>query len=192
MNYEPNYVLKTNEAVLVSKNSKAISVFKTAVWVIVAVIVLGSLVFQKNLFAEITWSTRILLIVIALGVLFIGGKKENIESPMELQFFDDYLVIYRPKRFYSKKVTRMEINKMMYSDIKRCVYKAKSKRVHIYGHVLAKWYNFDAQGIPAQTPTYDRFVKDTLCYFSTRCAQDVDFVSIIENNSPIRVDVEDR
>ncbi len=192
MSYKPNYVLEINEAVLVSNGSKALSVLKIAVWVVVAVIVFGSLVFAENLFAEITWTTRILLIVIALGVLFVGRKKQNVESPMELQFFDHYLVVYRPKRYYSKKVTRMEINKMMYSDIFRCVYKSKSKRVHIYGNVSAKWFNYDAHGVIAQTPTYDRYVKDTLCYFSTRCAQDVDFVSVIENNSPIQVVVEDR
>lgn len=65
MNNNPNYVLKTNEAVLVSKESKGLHAMKVAVGIIVAVIVLGSLIFQENLFAEMTWTTRILLVVIA-------------------------------------------------------------------------------------------------------------------------------
>lgn len=189
---KPNYILKTNEAVLVSKDSKALVAIKVAVWIIIAVMVFGSLFFQENLFAEITWSTRILLIVIAIGVMFYGGKKENVASPIEIQFFDDHLIVYRPKRYYSKKVTRMEINKMMYSGIKRCVFKARSRRIHIYGDVHATWYNFDAQGIIAQTPSYDRIVTDTLCYFSTRCATDVDFKKVIEEHSSVIVTVEDR
>lgn len=40
---------------------------------------------------------------------------------MELQFFDDYLVLYLPKRYYGKHLTRMQINKMKYSDITKCV-----------------------------------------------------------------------
>lgn len=117
-------------------------------------------------------------------------EERKYTSPIELQFYDDYLVLYRPKRYYSKKVTRMEINKMMYSDINRCVYKAKSRRIQIYGNVSATWYNYDANGMVSQTPSYNRVVTDTLCYFSTRCANDIDFKNIIEANSPIRVTVE--
>lgn len=193
MNNNPNYVLKTNEAVLMSKSGKNnLGVLKIAVWIVIAVIVIGSIIFQNNLFSEITWPTRLLLIAVAIGVAFVGGKKENVPSPIELQFYEDCLIIYRPKRYYSRKVTRMEINKMMYSDIKRCVYKAQSKRVHIYGNVFAQWYNFDSNGNISKTPTYDRFVTDTLCYFSTRCAEGVNFKQIIEENSPIQVIVEDR
>lgn len=187
----PNYILKTNEAVLMPKNqSNSLGFIKIGVWIVVAVIVLGSLVFQDNLFAELTWTTRMLLIAVAIGVIFVGSKKENVPSPMELQFYDDYLIIYRPKRYYSKKVTRMEVNKMRYSDIRRCVYKAQSKRVHIYGDVTATWYNYDKNGVVSQTPTYNRIVSDTLCYFSTRCATDVDFKQIIEAYSPVQVTVE--
>lgn len=192
MSNKPNYVLKTNEAVLVSKDSNMISMLKVAVWIVVTIIVFGSFLFQENLFTEITWSTRIMLVVIAIVVLVVGGKKENVASPMEIQFFDDYLIVYRPKRYYSKKVTRMEFNKMMYSDISRCVYKARSKRVHIYGNVFATWYDYNAEGEPSTMPTYDRYVIDTLCYFSTRCALDVDFKYIFEKNSPVQVIIEDR
>lgn len=193
MNINPNYVLKINEAVLVPKDTnKGILIIKIAVWIIVGMIVLGSLILQDNLLVEITWTTRMLLIAVAIGMMFVGVKKENVPSPIELQFYDDHLVVFRPKRYYSKNVIRMEINKMMYTDIKKCVYKAQSKRVHIYGNILAKWYNYDSNGNVSQTPTYDRFVTDALCYFSTRCAVGVDFKQIIETYSPVKVTVEDR
>ena len=79
---------------------------------------------------------------------------------------------------------------MLYSDIKSCVYKVLSKRVHIYGNVMATWYNFNKDGVIPATPTYNKFVSDTLCYFSTRCATNVDFKSEIESHSPIEVIIE--
>lgn len=191
MNTEPKYIFKTNEAVLVSKNSKLFSIIKVTVWVVVAILLIGSVLFQDNLFAELDGRNKVILIILAIGVTFFG-KREDVPSEIQLQFFDDHLIIFRPKRFYSKRVTRMEVNKMMYSDITKCVIKEKSKRVHIYGDVSAKWYNFDSRDVVSPTPTYDRLVKDTLCYFSTRCATDVDFKRVIEENSPIRVIVEDK
>lgn len=187
----PNYVLKTQEAVLVPVNQGVgLRFLKMGVWIVVAIIVIGSFIFQLNLFSELSWTARCLLIVLAVGVSFIGGKKTDVPSPIELQFYDSYLIVYRPKRYYSKKVTRKEINKMLYSDIKRCVYKVNSQRLQIYGNVAATWYNYDANGVVSSTPNYNRMVTDTLCYLSTRCAPNVDFKTEIESHSPIKVIVE--
>ena len=188
---KPNYVLKTNEAVLMPKEQSNSYIFiKKGVLIIVAILILGSLIFQENLFFELSWTARVILIVLAVVFLFFGEKKIDVPSPIELQFYDEYLILYRPKRYYSKKVTRMEFNKMLYTDITRCIYKANSQRLHIYGNVAATWYNYDANGVVPSTPTYNRMVTDTLCYMSTRCAPDVDFKSEIESHSPIQVLVE--
>ena len=73
----PNYILKTNEAVLVPTSQESGYKFlKIGVWCVVAVIILGSLIFQDNLFSKLSWTARIFLIVLAVGVTFIGGKKE--------------------------------------------------------------------------------------------------------------------
>ena len=187
----PNYILKTQEAVLVPVNQgSGLRFLKIGVWTVVAIIVIGSFLFQSNLFSELSWTARCLLIVLAVGVSFIGGKKTDIPSPIELQFYDSYIIIYRPKRYYSRKVTRMEINKMLYSNITKCIYKSNSKRLHIYGNVDATWYNYDANGVVSSTPTYSRMVTNTLCYLSTRCAPDVDFKTEIETHSPIKVIIE--
>ena len=57
----------------------------------------GSLFFEENLFIEMSWPSRILLIVLLLSYGFRHGKEEDVLSPMELQFFDDYFVLYQPK-----------------------------------------------------------------------------------------------
>lgn len=187
----PNYVIRTNEAVLVPiEQSRGLKFLKIGVWIVVAVIVIGSLLLQSNLFSELSWTARVLLVVLALGVTFYGGKKEYAPSPMELQFYDDYLVLYLPKRYYSKRITRMEINQMKYSEITRCVYKTNSQRIHLYGSGTSTWYNYRADGTISQTPTQVRNYTAGLIYFNTQLAPDVDFKTEIENHSPIQVIVE--
>lgn len=187
----PNYVLKTYEAVLMPKNqSKGVEFLKIGVWVVILIIVIGSLIFGNNLFSELSWTAKVLLVILAIVVTCVSSKQENVPSPMELQFYDDYLILYRPKRYYSRRVTRMEINRMQYSEITRCVFRIQSQRIHIYGDVAATWYDYDRNGRIPKVPTYNRMVTDTMCCFSTRCATDVDFKSIIEAYSPIRVIVE--
>lgn len=188
---KPNYVLRTNEATLERKeDSNIVRLFRVGVLVVVAIIVMGSFIFQENLLTGLSWTTRCLLIAVAIGALLFGKKKEDVPSPIEIQFYDNYLILYRPMRVYNKKVTRMEINKMMYSDIKKCVFKTRLQRVHIYGRVYATWYNFNTEGCVSQTPTYDRVVEDTLCFFRTLFATDIDFKKEIEEHSPIKVIVE--
>lgn len=188
---KPNYVLKTNEAVLFPKEqSKGFVVLKTGVAVVILVIIVGSLLFQENLFAQLSWTPRVLLITLVIGVLTMNGRKEYGPSPMELQFFDEYLILYLPKRYYNKRVTRMEINKMKYSEISKCVYKAESQRIHLYGDGISTWYNYKKDGTIPQTPTKVNEYKDGLIYFGTRLAVDVDFKQEIEAYSPIKVIVE--
>lgn len=187
---KPNYVLKTNEAVLVPTNQSGANTFiKIGVWIVVGIIVLGSVVFQDNLFAELSWTARCFLIILATGVLF-ARKKEDVPSPMELQFFNDYLILYLPKRYYSKSVTRMEINKMMYREITKCVYKIKSERIQIYGNGTSICYNYDASGNLPKVPTQNRNYMDGMICFSTKLAHDVNFKQEIEAHSPIVVIVE--
>ena len=68
---QPKYVLKFNETVrkTVKDNNYKI---KIAVVIIVAVIILGSIIFQDNLFSELSWTTRIILISLVFGVMFTG------------------------------------------------------------------------------------------------------------------------
>ena len=187
---KPNYVLKINEAVLMPKEvSRGKRILKTCVWIIVGIIVLGSFIFQDNLLAELSWPSKIFLIVLAIGFGFYGDKKEYTPSPMELQFFDDYLVLYLPKRYYSNRVTRKEINTMKYADITKCVYKSKSNRIHLYGNGTSVWYNYKNGTLP-EKPTENRTFTQGLIYFNTSLAPEVDFVGEIERNSPLRVIIE--
>ena len=188
---QPNYVLRTNEAVLMPvQDSKGKRFLKIGVSTVLGILVLGSLFFGDNLFMELSGTTRLLLIILAIGVLLFGTKREDVPSPMELQFFDDYLILYLPKRYYSRRITRREVNKLKYSDITKCVYNARLQRVHIYGGGVSEWYNYDAKGNLPDKPTKTNAYDEGLIYFRTLFATDVDFKKEIEEHSPLTVIVE--
>ena len=190
---QPNYIFRFNEASLIKKETGGLQgSLKKAVIVIVGILIVGSILLGGNLFKELSWMASILLIVLIGGVMFSGNKKEYIPSPVEIQFFDDYLLVYRKRFYYSRKVSRMEYNKMMYSNITKCVLETKSQMLFIYGDVEAKWYDYDKNGNVPSVPTYNRLVKEAFCYMNIRLSSEMDYVREIECHSPIKVSVENK
>ena len=118
----------------------------------------------------------------------VGGS-EKVPSEMELQFYDDYLVVFRDKHYYSNSVIRREYDKFAYSDIKRIQFRTVTKRINIFGIVEGIWYNYQKDGSLPQTPTYHK-TTDSICYFYTDFASNVDFVSEIETHCPVKVTVD--
>lgn len=133
----PNYILKFNESVRKTVKDTNYKI-KITVLIIVGIIIVGSLIFQDNLFTELGWTARIILISLFIGTLFTG-KTEKIKSPIEIRFYDDHLVVYREKRWYSNKVSRMEFNKFYYKDITKCDFSKNTKRLNIVGKIEAIW-----------------------------------------------------
>ncbi|WP_338470838.1 hypothetical protein R4Z10_18995 [Niallia sp. XMNu-256] len=152
---KPNYVLKANEGVLVPKNENSlISKLKTPVWIIIGIIILGSLIFQENLFDELSETAQFLLIALTIGVTVAGGHK-RVPSPFEIRFYNDYLVVYREKYYYSKKVQRKEYNKFYYKEITKCQYRSQTQRMNIFGDVECIWYNYNKDGTLPEKPFYE-------------------------------------
>ncbi|MCI3924738.1 hypothetical protein MO973_31470 [Paenibacillus sp. TRM 82003] len=187
----PNYVLKANEGVLVPKNENSpIGKLKVAVWIIVGALILGSLIFEDNLFGELSWTSQLLLVALAIGVSFTGGNK-RVPSSFEIRFYDDHLIVYREKRYYTKKVKRKEFNKFFYKDIQKVKYRKESQRINIFGTIEGIWYDYKKDGSLPEKPTYHKTTNGGICYFYTTEAPEVDFVAEIEKHSPIKVIVED-
>lgn len=186
-NENPKYVLKFYDSSLKKVNDKN-SKIKTAVVIIVSILIIGSFIFQENLFAELNWTARILLISIAIGVMFTG-KTEDVKTPAELRFYDEYLVLFIQSKYYSKKITRQEILTMKYKDISKCVIEENthSKMIKIYGDGRSVWYNFKTDGSLPTQPTEDRTYKNGMIYFTTHLNNDIDFIKEIEKHSPLKV-----
>lgn len=191
-NEQPNYILKANEDVSMPKNdtkSKTLSWVKKTTLIIVAILIIGSFIFGDNLFSELSFSAKSLLIALIMG-LFFTKTTEHVPSPFEIWFFDEYFVVYRLKRYYSKKVSRKEFNKFFYNDIEKCTYNNVTKRFDIIGKVDAYWYDYNKDGSVPTEPTYHRIVDGGICYFYTGMSQEIDFVKEVEEHSPIKIQIE--
>lgn len=189
---EPNYIISIDEG-----NLKPVGdtprkrLIRRITYTTIALLIITSIVLQYNFIAEFSISTKILLVGCIVNLFNLRVKKEWVPSPMEIQFFDEYLIIYKPKRYYSEKVTRLEIDKMPYNRITRCLYKKRSKRVHIYGDVDAKWWDYAKNGNLPKSPTYDRIVKDTFQYFDTHFMDVENLIKEVETHSPLTFEIED-
>jgi hypothetical protein len=162
----PKYVIKTHETVsMPTGNNQPFATLRIVVWVIIAVIILGSFVFGDNLFSELSWTARMILIALAIGISFWGPKSESVASPLEIRFYSDYLVVFREKRYYSRKVSRKEYNKFFYSDISKIEYDYRIKRLDFIGKIDAMWFNYNKDGSVPQNPSYHRVVDGGICYF---------------------------
>lgn len=172
------------------KQSTAMKVVKIVTVLLIAGILIGSLFAHKNLFMAMPVIVRVLIVLLVIGVLILVLRKKDTESPMELQFYNNHLVLYRPMKYYSGQKARQELNTIKYNEVTDCVYKAKTQRLEIYGSVQATWYQYYKNGKMAQSPTSDRYVKDTIVFFRTNFAKDIDFKKEIESHSTIKVRVE--
>ena len=163
---EAKYVIKTHETVSMPTGSnQPFATLRIVVWVIIAVIILGSFVFGDNLLSELSWTARMILIALAIGIGFWGPKSEPTASPLEIRFYNDYLVVFREKRYYSRKVSRKEYNKFFYSDISKIEYDYRIKRLDFIGKIDAMWFNYNKDGSVLQNPSYHRIVDGGICYF---------------------------
>lgn len=182
----PNYVLKANEGILVPKNRTSKHPLKVFVLIIVGIIIVGSIIFKDNLFSELSVTAKILLVSIVIGICFLGEGSERVPSPFEIWFYDDYLIVYREKHYYNRKVTRKEFDKFLYKDIRKCQYRTITKKINIYGIVEGIWYDYNKDGSLPDKPTYHK-TTDSICQFYTTEEPEIDFVQEIEKHCPIKV-----
>lgn len=68
-NEQPNYVLKFNRVTQKEIENEMSKLKKPVVFIIIAII-LGSIIFGENLFVELSWTARMILIGLAIGVYF--------------------------------------------------------------------------------------------------------------------------
>ena len=188
-----NYVLKFNEGILFNnETSKSKIILKKIILIIIAIIIIGSFIFRENIFNELSWTAKISLIMITISIFKVTKSGTHREpSPIEIRFYDDYLIVYREKRYYSAKCSRKEFNKFYYKDITKCQYRTSSRRINFYGVMEGTWYDYNKDGSLPEEPTYHRMINNGLCYFYTTEEPDIDFVSEIERHTPIKVVFED-
>ena len=177
-----------NEMVIKPSNEKSkLYYVRIAVWCVLGIILISSIVFRDNIFSEMSANARWLLVALVLGTFFIRPKNINEPSEMEIQLYDDYFVLYRPKRYYSKRMTRQEYYKVMYNQIESFKFDANRNMVEIVGDFDTVFYKYNSSGVLETTPIQQKFVENGLLYFHTKFIDTEKLIFDIEQNSPIRI-----
>ncbi len=179
----PNYVLRIEELVREPKNkSKVIFWLKIVAFAVIVISLLFFLVFGESPFKGTTIAVSSLLFT--LFTVF-SDKHYDVPSAMEIRFFDEYMDVYKGKRYYNRMVTRNDHNLIFYKDIKRCVYRESNHRINIFGVVDEIWKIYKSNGqLPSGPPK--RKKGDTVCYFYIDPSQKEYIISEIEAHSPIK------
>lgn len=190
---QPIYVLKAHEVDKIPEGgtNQPFTTIKIIIWIIIVLILFFSLIFKDNFFDSMSWTTRSILIMLAIGSLFMHKKQIVTPLVIEIQFYKEYLIVFRNKVFYSSKIKRREFYKFYYRDIKSINFDVITKRMNIEGLVEDIWYNYNSDGTLPIVPTYHMTV-DSLCYFYI-LDNDVQMVlSIIENYSGFKIQLRNK
>ena len=184
---KPNYVIRATEAVVADKyDSKLLRIMRTITCVIVVIVIVATILFQENIFMALSFRGKIILIGLVVMTISTSGTI-RIPSEFELQFYDEYFILYREKFPYNKNFSRKEIEKMYYKDVKEFQYRQQSKRINFVGVNEGIYWEYKEDGTLSAQPSYHK-TTDSILYFYTEFS-DVDFIKEIEEHSPLRVEI---
>lgn len=181
---QPHYVLKSMENMREPKDQR-VTTAKNISLTIIAVALLGSLIFKIDVFGLPSSSGRMMLVVLFVIIVF-HQTMHFVPYPIELRFYDDRIIIIRDHIYYSKKLTRKEVYVFRYAEVERCEFNKSSNLLTIVGQVYVEWYPYNKAGVPPQIPSTTR-TCDGICFFYTHADPNVDFVKEIEEHSPIKI-----
>ncbi len=189
---KPNYRLKTHEKVFTSKDKNAVIEA-----VVIGGIIVSGLILIVSLLAQLsailTLSMGVLFALLfgrLIGSPFVGRNSLAVASPLEIWFYDDHLIIYRDRLYCNKTLSRRTYDKLFYKDIRKCEYKMISAKIIFFGVTESVWYDYNKDGSLPEYPTHH---ATTVCSdFCTTEHPDTDFITEIENHSPIKVVMQDQ
>lgn len=184
---EAKYVLKTTEEITVDANPSQAKLRKVGL-VVFGILIGVSLLIGDNLFSELSFMPKVILIGLGCGLLF-GGKKEDKEFPLELHFYDDRVEIFRHKVYYGVNNVKREFYVFRYEHFPFCVYSPASRFTKIKGMVRGEWYRYTKEGNVPEKPERVREMEG-LCYFRVGKSAGIYLPDIIKEHSPIKVVLE--
>lgn len=127
-----------------------------------------------------------------ISILFYAiSQRGSVRVPqnMEIWFFDDYMILYRPKCVYNSTCVRREFNKFYYKDLHRIEYRNVISKVVIYGVYEGKYYKYKRGTNELNLkPSYHKTV-DSVDRFYTMYAKDIDFLGMLKKYTGIDVEV---
>ncbi len=182
------YIATFDEAIPIKTNNKGIGkVLKILVCVVIGILLVGSVISGNNLFLELGPMGLIILVCLVIG-MHIGGKTQFKAAPMEIWFFDDYLVMLKVKHYYSKKLSRKEYDKIYYKDIRGIKWNEVTQQITFQGLFELEWYKYNKDGSIESVASYNKTVDTIRCFYFNLC-QDIDFLSIFKEYVPYNIDL---
>lgn len=176
---EPKYILRTYESEKIPEQDTLRTVFRILVWAVIGILILGSIIFQESMLGNLSVTTRILLIMVAIGMLFWKKKYRTVATPIELVFFDDCMILFGNKRYYSKKLSRKEYNKFFYNGLKEIYLDCRTRKLVFIGKLDATWFDY-INGVVSSVPTYHRLLDEGISWFYIHGNDENEIISCIE------------
>lgn len=156
---------------------------RVIIWFILSLVIVFALIVEEN----------DLLLMTAIPLYLWGHFSKELESvlvPVEIQFYDDYLIIYREKGNVSlepRYVVR-EYHTMIYKDIKVVEFGQFRKSVlKFYGKVEVLRHKYNDDGTLIDEPLLHKTLENEYTNINTKESPEVDFVEKIEKYSPIKI-----
>lgn len=155
------------------------------VWVVISLILLFQVIVEEVI---LPWYVLIIIFPIYLWSSF-SREHDKIYFPVEIQFYNDYFIIYREKTqiIWFTKYWAEEYNKMFYHDVTEAKFAKYPKgALKIYGEVELIRYKYNKDGNLTDRPVFHKTL-DAFSYIYTHESPEVDFVTEIERHSPIKI-----
>ncbi len=179
-----NYTLNFNFPIKMRKNnSLSIYRLRQVVYALYPLVIIFWYLNEGYHYLLLGWS------IVFFGLLFYDRKKDT-PVPAELRFYDNYLLIYVPKRFYDPKLITAEIQRIEYDKITECIYYQESLDLEISGDIRYLSAEYNEYGRLSSAVEEELEKEDTIWYM-IRFNEDVDFVAVLKKYLPIKVDIED-
>ena len=139
-------------------------------------------------YVDLKYQEKSIYVGIICYVLSVRGSV-RVPQPMEIWFYDDYMILYRPKRIYKKSNIRREFHKFYYKDIHRIEHRTVVDKIVIYGIYEGKYYKYNKNtDIVQDKPSYHRTV-DAIDTFYIMFEKNIDFLGLLKNYTGLDIEI---
>ena len=132
--------------------------------------------------------TAVAIAALLIFLYNVCAKKELRHDPVELRFFDDRLVMYKPDYFLDDDLRVSETKEFLYDGFKHCRYSDSSEMLQFFGEGSFVRYQYDNKsGALINKPLKDLKTGDNIDTLWLHWVDKEAIIREIEENSPIRV-----
>lgn len=150
-------------------------------------LVLAMVILKINYFSRANFAIKILYILLNLYALPLMLKSEELASPVEFRFYDKYLLVHYPKKYYSKKDIRREEFIFKISDIDYLLFLMDKKVLSIRGKARSEHYSFNKDGEVDNQSKIEEGPREVKLDFDLRFLEDLEIIETLEKYTRLQV-----